>query len=176
MPSNTERIRIEAACDAAYELIHKRFDLQDRRKQCLHWSIAMVAVLQEHGYRSCLNAGTANFLADHSAKEPVPSHYGYFWQDHCPTDIDKFLECGILPEMHVWSAIPDLNMIVDPTTRFLPELATEAGVHWKEPNPPSCLWATADTLPSGWFYTAHENACHVAYYLSMKLSHEALCR
>ncbi len=147
------------------ERLFMTFDCQNQ-KQCLRWALAAVLSLEKHGIHACINAGTANFQAN-DMPEPHPTHVGYFWQDEDDDTIQRYLQLGILPEMHCWAVVPSLNMIVDPTTQFLPHIAAEKRIPWTKPYPPEWFWGMSP--PTGWCYTPHERACLLAADLAMQV-------
>lgn len=137
---------------------------------CILWAAAMVKSLIRHGYAdACINAGTANFqmLADADDDGQAHTHYSYEWDDDLDLDqaITKLYLERRLPEMHAWATIPQLGIVIDPTTRYLEHLATMAGFLWTAPPPPATLWATADSLPRGWRYIPNDTAIALAYYV-----------
>jgi hypothetical protein len=135
------------------------------QKRCLHWAIAAEEVIFNQGLRACINAGTANWKAN-DRPAPYPTHVGHFWQGLGQQTIcDLFLKRGILPEMHCWIAFPDEQVIFDPTTAWLKDLAEEQGIPWTEPDPPESLWCDVDSLPDGWMYVANRSATMLAYQL-----------
>ena len=139
----------------------------DQRNRCLHWSVSTALSLQVHGFRSCINAGTANFQANDNPA-PLATHVGHFWQGLLPEIIEKrYIARGVLPEMHCWAVVPDLGLIVDPTTRFLTQLADDCGLPWTKPEPPNCF--CGDVPPDGWFYKPYIEACVLANRLAKSL-------
>lgn len=158
------RLMIEAACR---DIMDRRVprSRQDRTGLCLYWAEAMTEALNRAGLRSCINAGTANWRCN-DFEEPHDTHVGHFWQDERDGDIlAKYLMYGVLPEMHCWAVVPELSLIVDPTTQFVRELAADNNIPFTLEQPPECLWATADSLPYGWMYVADERATKIAYRL-----------
>lgn len=67
---------------------------------------------------------------------------------------------GLLPEMHVWAAIPFTKEIVDMSTKFWPEQAQRlGGFDWPGTVPPDFFWGTAAELQSTKaFYRADADA------------------
>lgn len=157
------RQELEQETRSAFEAMS---DAESPRKRCLHWAIAAEQAFADRGYRACINAGTANWRANHDP-EPAPTHVGHFWQNLSDMNIySMFLSRGILPEMHCWLALPDEGVIFDPTTAWLKDLADENGIPWTEPEPPAALWCDIDTLPEGWMYVADRRATMLAYQLA----------
>lgn len=137
---------------------------------CILWAFAMAKALRNHGYkRAAINAGTANFrMVDPALDDGIsPSHYSYEWDDRLDFDtaVYRLVVGRTLPEIHAWAVIPEEQMIVDATTRYLPILAATAGFEWRTAPPPTTLWATAETLPDGWIYKPYEAATKLAYYV-----------
>ena len=136
---------------------------------CMQWAFATAFTLQNWGFESCVNAGSARFLAVPGALDDgkSPTHLSYDWQGMSRDEIDaRYLSLGILPEMHVWAAVPEFGLIVDMTTRFVPVVAAKHGVRWLAEKPPACLWACAlSELPDGWSYNPSREASELAYEL-----------
>jgi hypothetical protein len=122
----------------------------DPAAACLYYALAAAEALAARGERPVLQAGTHLWRCVASADDDgvSPTHVGYVWD---PSDAASAaaLELGLMPEMHVWVALPDRREVVDLTTRHLPERARRLGLRWTEPQPPDYLWAGVADLPDG---------------------------
>lgn len=168
------RRAIEAAAIKRFDRLAGFVSSTSREHMCLHWAFATALALGDFGYDACVNAGSAEFLAvpDEFDNGIDPTHFSYHWQNESREEIErKYLSAMILPEMHVWAAVPSERLIVDMTTQFLPRLSARAGVPWRAPEPPVCLWAsTLGDLPPKWSYSASQAASELAYALIERLT------
>jgi hypothetical protein len=80
-----------------------------------------------------------------------PTHFTYEWSPHRPESLAA-LKLGLLPEIHLWIALPDQNEMVDFSTKWLPRQAAKAGLVWRTEPPPDFLWCGFDDLPGGVVY------------------------
>lgn len=77
----------------------------------------------------------------------------------------------MLPEMHCWAAIPDLGMIVDPTTQFLKTIAEESGIRWMIQDPPK--WYLATSPNPDFYYEPNYEATVLANVLAEGIVRES---
>jgi len=129
----------------------------------LQWSVEVIKRLDEAGHRAIIQAGTASWkmVDDHLDDGIAPNEWGYTFQDD-GTETEQIL-MGIMPEMHVWVAIPDRSEIVDVMTGYQVERALEAGHRWRAPHPPDWLWCkTNDVAKCGAIYVPHRKAIKYA--------------
>lgn len=157
-----ERAEIERKVDAECDLALAGDSPSAVAISCLVRSLALACELDERGYDACMNAGTANFRAN---EEPRGStHIGYFWQgfpmDACLRMVD---ELRILPEIHCWVVVPSLQLLVDPSIRFIPQVARESRITWTAPKPPHWLWT--NHAVEDYYYEPHEAATEFVYFL-----------
>jgi hypothetical protein len=173
IPDLTEIIELtnrkfEEICGISYLGI----DVPHRR--CLHWSLAACLALRAHGHRACINAGTANFRANH-LPEPYPTHIGFFWQKESLEQIGARIESGMLPEMHCWAVLPELQMIVDPTVQFLKTIADESGIKWAFDEPKPNEWLVSPEPDQKYYrYEANYEATVLADILATGIIKESL--
>ena len=118
--------------------------------QCLYWSLTLMGVLLERGYRSLIQAGSMCWpIVQPGEDDGVnPTHFSYEWS---PWRIESqaALKLGMLPEMHVWVGLPDQNELLDFSTKYLPQQAALEGLRWGTSNPPDFLWCGPSELPAG---------------------------
>ena len=120
---------------------------------CLYWAACASSYLsRKYRVRTILQAGTMQWPCSATDDGVSPTHFSYMWEPDSLMTKSMF-EAGLMPEMHVWAAIPSENEIVDLTTRYLVQQAKKrAALAWTAPPPPDFLWARADQLPSGVVY------------------------
>jgi hypothetical protein len=137
---------------------------------CLYWAAMAVTELTKRGVRTILQAGTSMWPCVAEDDGVSPTHFSYCW-DPRSAETHARLNEGLLPEMHVWAAIPSRGEIIDLTTRYLIAQARDrAGLTWCGPVPPDYLWANATELPDGVVYRPDRAATFIAHEL---LSHTA---
>jgi hypothetical protein len=114
---------------------------------CLYWTQCGMRVFKKHGRRAVLQAGTMlwQVLNDITIPE-VPTHFGYQW-DPCDEFSQEQMKRGLLPEIHIWIALPDENQIVDFSTGSFKKLCMEQhGLPWETPDPPEYFWGSPEEL------------------------------
>lgn len=132
------------------------------RRGCLYWACSCAHALQEFGFASCINAGTAGFMAGRD--DAGLYELEYRWTDPKPIEAATLLAAGALPEMHVWACVPELKLLVDPTYEHQPHVAESMGLDWNMPKPSGWLWANS-SLPDGVRYEPSDRATRLAYHL-----------
>ena len=132
-------------------------------RQCLRWALATMLALNEQGIRAGINAGSASFLAVPPELDDgvSPTHLSFFWQNE-KHSVESVAALNHLPEIHVWTVIPDHNLIVDISSQWMHIVAAECGIKWFMP-PPAIMWGE---LPGGWMYEPSVTACALAYQLA----------
>jgi hypothetical protein len=106
-------------------------------------------------------------MPEHLDDGVASTHFSYVFE---PDEAMKRFRLGLLPEMHCWAAIlGDDPAIVDLTTRFVVQNATEAGITWLAAHPPRYVWATSDTLPAESVYKPHPIAIAIALQAAKNL-------
>lgn len=128
-------------------------DKQGQGGQCLYWSLTLMGVLLERGYRALLQAGSLSWPIVPPGQDDGkhPTHFSYEWSPW-REESQAALKLGMLPEIHVWVGLPDKNELVDFSTKFLPEQAAQEGLVWRTPHPPDFLWCGPSDLPDGVIY------------------------
>jgi hypothetical protein len=121
--------------------------------QCLYWSLTLMAVLLERGYRALIQAGSMSWpiVPRREDDGKIPTHFSYEcspWR----AESQAALGLGLLPEIHVWVGLPDQNQLLDFSTKFLPKQAAQEGLVWRTPPPPDFLWCSPSELPDGVIY------------------------
>lgn len=137
------------------------------QRDCLMWSYAAAKTLRDHGYRACINAGSAWFRMNREAEGP--DAFSYEWQQG--STLQELLELDHLPEIHCWAVVPFMGLIFDPTTGYLPGLVKEKGYEWQMPIPPDMLWCEAGQTED-FIYAADELATLYATTLVCRLIKE----
>ncbi len=141
--------------------------------RCLFFAIHTVKVLLEEGERAILQAGSAGWprILPEQDNGKISTHFSYMWTpDEARSRIA--VANGLLPEMHVWAAIPSRKEIVDMSTKLWPEQAQRlGGFDWPGTVPPDFFWGTADDLRSTKaFYWADADAIKHALKVIVDLS------
>lgn len=110
---------------------------------CLYWTAGVCLAAHANGLRLIPQAGTSSWRRLPEALDDgvVGTHFSYQWDGYDDERVQRALDAGMLPEMHVWAADPKRNEVVDATTRFLPRQCEQtAGLPWLMPEPPKYLW------------------------------------
>lgn len=120
------------------------------RGDCLYWTQAGMNILLKHGKRPVLQAGDMLWpcAVDTGSNN---THFGYEWSPHCPFSMEKVRQ-GLLPEVHIWIALPDDGELIDFSTGYFKKIATENGLEWNLPDPPLFVWGVP---PSNTRYRPH---------------------
>lgn len=120
---------------------------------CLYWAgYTCTYLTRRYHVRTILQAGTMEWPCTAEDDGLSPTHFSYVYEPE--SNLTKvMLAADLMPEMHVWAAIPSRNEIIDLTTRFLVSQARHrANIAWTAPAPPDFLWARAEELPPGVIY------------------------
>lgn len=127
--------------------------------QCLYWSLTLIGVLLEHGYRALIQAGSLYWpIVEPDQDDGLnPTHFSYEWSPW-REESRAALRLGLLPEIHVWVGLPEQKELLDFSTKFLPEQAAKEGLTWKTAPPPNFLWCGASDLPAGVIYRPNLDA------------------
>jgi len=144
-------------------------DVQNITRSCIWYAHETVRELDRQGTRAVLQAGTASWMLIPPEKDDgiSPTHYTY----ECEIDrhsLMYMMATGILPEMHVWAAIPTTNEVIDLTTKYVPDLAKSLGLkcHVEFPD---YVWEDVKSLSKkGMFYKPTMAATQLAMHLIME--------
>lgn len=142
------------------------FTTTDQDRVCLHWALSTVQVLNEHGVRAVLQAGSASWpmLLPSQDDGVKRTHLSYMFEGSARTY--NRARQGLLPEMHCWAALPERAEIVDLTTGFQEQRALElTGQAWQGKPLPDYFWGTAKDLPTGWVYRPDLKAIQICVKL-----------
>ena len=121
--------------------------------QCFYWSLTLMGVLLQKGYRALIQAGSLSWPIVPPGQDDAhsPTHFSYEWSPW-REESQAALRLGLLPEIHVWVGLPDSNELLDFATKSLPEQAAKEGLIWRTPQPPDFLWCSPSELPRGVIY------------------------
>jgi hypothetical protein len=121
--------------------------------RCFYWSLTLMGVLLQHGYRALIQAGSMSWPIVPPGQDDghSPTHFSYEWSPW-REESQAALSLGLLPEIHVWAGLPDQNELLDFATKSLPEQAAKEGLIWRTPPPPDFLWCGPAELPEGVIY------------------------
>lgn len=160
-----ERERIFESVQAGIETF--RGEDAPASAHCFYRAVLTVRELYARGERAILQAGTAEWAIRTPDQDDgmSPTHFGYVWS---PDEFDwkRLYYQGILPEIHVWSALPASREIIDMSSGCFPEQAKLLkGWDWRAEPPPQFLWTSE--LPSNAVYEAHPDATAFALALAL---------
>jgi len=131
---------------------------------CLFWAAATIKAIRRHGAYAELQAGTCFWPRLKPDQPGEMRAYGYQWSLNSATL--RWLSMGKLPEMHIWTLIPDTLEIVDMTSGFFPARCMETlNLDWPGDKPPEYFWQKAEyslDWPEGLQYVADPNATEIA--------------
>ena len=114
---------------------------------CLWSGAAAVTTCRVYGLRAVLQAGTA-FWQRTASMDFTTNAFGYQWWGLQHPQTRERLREGLLPEMHVWAALPSCGELVDVAAGDFPAQCQRLiGQPWELPSPPDVLWASAKTMP-----------------------------
>lgn len=148
----------------------KRVNSKQRiNRSCLWYAHETIRELDRQGVRAVLQAGSASWLIVPEEHDDgiSPTHYSYECEI-TPRSLMEMITIGVLPEMHVWAAIPNTNEVIDLTTRYLPELSASAGLKCQIDYPPY-VWENVRVLSDmGMYYKPTMAATQLAMHLIME--------
>src|ERR1700740_1692326 len=100
--------------------------------QCLYWSLTLMGVLLQRGYRALIQAGSLYWPIVPPGEDDgkSPTHFSYEWSPW-REESRVALKLGLLPEIHVWVGLPDQNELLDFSTKFFPQQAAQEGLLWR---------------------------------------------
>jgi len=127
--------------------------------RCLYWSLALMGVLLQRGYRALIQAGSMSWpiVPPDQDDGKASTHFSYEWSPW-REESQAALKLGLLPEIHVWVGLPDQNELVDFSTKGFPQQAAKEGLVWRTPRPPDFLWCGPSDLPEGVIYRPNMEA------------------
>jgi hypothetical protein len=148
--SANEKLEIYRAVSSRY---HEWYGDKDNGGRCFYWSLTLMGVLLQEGYRALIQAGSLSWPIVPLGQDDghSPTHFSYEWSPWREESQAAF-RLGLLPEIHVWVGLPDQNELLDFATKFLPEQARKEGLIWRTPHPPDFLWCSPSELPDGVIY------------------------
>lgn len=133
---------------------------------CLYWARAVVDELRSQGEYAILQAGSLSWplVTPDDDDGVTATHFSYVWEPDSPVT-RAMLNARLMPEMHVWAALPrrgHRGQIVDLTTCFLRGEAERRGLRWTAPPPPDYLWCGWTEMPPGVVYRVDKAATELA--------------
>ena len=123
---------LEAKVSAVVARAYRIGQLQELPgNECWRWATLACMTLRMAGCRAIMQAGSARFpmYARADAPDTESTHFSYEWE-LSPRTLDR-VRCRLLPEMHVWCALPDLGAVVDCTVGFQQANALAMGIERK---------------------------------------------
>lgn len=165
------RVMVAKAVEAIYPAEQRELAL---KRSCLLHSLYLCAALKRAGYQAMIQAGSAFWRVIPDAEDDGvrPLQYGYEFEHNA--DSVASIRSGVMPEMHCWVGVPNLGMIIDLTTKYIPDLVALAGMECRIPQPDS-LWLDVTKWPDGVHYDAKVEACAGAIVLTAWLTHKLAC-
>jgi hypothetical protein len=146
-----EKLQIYQATSTRYSQWYA--DQAEHGGRCFYWSLTLMGVLLQKGYRALIQAGSMSWPIVPAGQDDgkSPTHFSYEWSPW-REESQAALKLGLLPEIHVWVGLPDQNELLDFTTKFLPEQAAKERLSWRTHQPPDFLWCGPSELPEGVIY------------------------
>lgn len=129
---------------------------------CLYAAHFSVSVLRKHGFDAILQAGSLQWprVAPEDDDGVSPTHFAYMWDPEGPTSL-LAKSRGLMPEIHIWCAIPSTREIVDVVTKDLPaDCHSKIGYDWPGELPPDYLWSRE--APANVYYIPNPEATRYA--------------
>ena len=153
-------------------------ELSKKPGGCLYFAACTVVSLRNEGVRAVLQAGSCHWpriTLEQAKREADPIYtFGYEWEPDSATTRRHIL-LNMLPEMHVWAAIPATNEIVDLTSgQFPAQCRLLQNLDWPGIQPPDYFWCKADkdVWPKNVCYEAKESAIRLAaFYLEKSMEY-----
>lgn len=128
---------------------------------CLFWAASFNKAAANNGLDAIIQAGSAQF--QFQADDGVcNTHFAYMFDK---TEAIKWMQKGILPEMHVWSYLRTTKEIVDLSLKYQAAQAKKlCGYDWDPKFAlPDYIWASPDELKDERIiYRADMAACMLA--------------
>jgi hypothetical protein len=138
---------------------------------CLIWTLSVWKVLSRE-HRVIFQAGTCLWPRVRPEDDDglVATHFGYEWHPEDPETQRRIAGGTILPEMHVWAALPESNEILDFSTGGLVDQCRRL-IHadWPGEKPPPYLWTYVNNMPPGVIYRPDVDATVYALRLAAQL-------
>jgi len=172
--------------DEAHRLARIEFPEVPPTRACLVEAVSLQCLAYRRwGVDFSLQAGTCFWPRvndNHRLAKDESSHYGYEWRGVSHAETALAVLTGKLPELHVWLALVEEEVIVDSTTRTFVDRARAAGVSWPGARPPSLLWGQATALHTRYGgrrhaprYMSSSGACDVAITVAERIVYPKLC-
>lgn len=144
--------------EAARETMQSWYGLElAERGACLYWNQCAMRELHLRGHEPILQAGTLLWRMVPDARDDgqQATHFGFEWTPEHPFSINA-VNAGLLPEVHIWAALPKENAIVDFSTGYIAQYAKhEHGYDWLTLPPPDYVFGIP---PRDAFYKPHAEA------------------
>ncbi len=133
---------------------------------CIFYADAVCRILGSHGIRAVIQAGSLCWpRVDMETDDgEMDTHFSYLWSDTATNRVKGL--SGMMPELHVWAAIPDRQEIIDLTTcHLVAQCKTKANLDWPGRKPPNHLWCTEEELPAHVIYRPDMEAIRLTIYM-----------
>ena len=144
-------------------------DVERPHKSCLYWADTTCKVLTSAGIRTVLQAGSMSWPRINPEQDDgvMNTHLSYVWEPHNHTTIQRLMD-GLLPEIHIWCAIPETMEIVDLTTRYHQQQCQDLGMDWLGDPPPDYLWSDQKHWPDRVRYVPDRSATYLAINMLLR--------
>ena len=121
---------------------------------CLVWTYCTISVLTLHNIRSLIQAGTCLWPRMRKDQDDGKclTHFGYVWSPNTK-ESEMAVLTGHMPEIHIWTAIPDEQIIIDMSSGMFPYQCRELiDQDWPGDRPPRHFWCNVNAIPEGVIY------------------------
>lgn len=149
----------------------------DDPTQCLRWAHASCVGLRSFGILAIPVVGSMSWqiVPDHLDDGICATHFSYEFSPSHPLS-QLSMRAGNLPEMHAWACLPEVDEILDLTTRHLKAQCRRIAptTQWLSPDPPVYLWARSDQLPLGAEYRPDLLATELVHDVLLQFSRQRL--
>jgi len=135
---------------------------------CLFWSWYVLDELRKINIKACLQGGSAFWRRiKQSEDDGIDPSVDWGYKFELSTATVNAIASNLLPEMHVWVAIPSQNTIIDLLTPIFKKRCL-LEFPWTAPDPPEYLWHTVLELErlrehQVFFYEPDLQATQLAY-------------
>lgn len=133
---------------------------------CLYWNQVAMRTLLVHGYKPVMQAGSMHWKINHNPDPNVADTFGYEWSPDTHLSQSQIYN-GLLPEVHIWAALPETGELIDFSTGSIKAVATERfGFIWDREDPPEFVWGAP---PPGTVYMPNRQAIAFVWRFIMRI-------